>query len=139
MFPNVAVQKNLRGRDTDEADESILESVHLILNHGGRAVVHVDVRPGVRSDLVTFGVHAADGGLLGRVGAEGITPVLTVHEEGGLDIVLLEDIEEVIGEDVRALFTISTSLDGGGAWEALTSSKVKATKPGREQLSIPTP
>lgn len=61
--------------------------------------------PGVAGDLMAIGDHAADDGRVPRAGVLDLAlgAIVTDDEEGGLDLVGLEDVEELGGVDVGAV------------------------------------
>jgi hypothetical protein len=73
---------------------------HLVLAVEGGDDAQVQVRPGVGSDLVAFGVHALDhvNVLLGQVDLA-LVDVVASDEEGRLGIVGLHEVQDVGSED----------------------------------------
>ena len=71
----------------------------------GRDKLEVLVTPGVAADLMALGDHAADDGRVPRAGVLDLAfgAIVADDEEGGLNLVGLEDVEELAGVDVGAV------------------------------------
>lgn len=86
------------GNLADDVAEGHLVLDHLVLAIRGRDSAHIQVSPGVGSDVVALGIHALDdtGKLRGGVDFT-LVDVVASDEECSLSVVCLEDIEDVSG------------------------------------------
>jgi hypothetical protein len=71
---------------------------HLILTISGGDGTQVQMSPGVGCDLVTFGCHSLDGGLVACSCIDlSLVDVVASNEEGRLCVVRLEEVQDMIG------------------------------------------
>lgn len=86
---------HVAGDDSDELQEGLFDTAHLGGDLGGGLGGQCDVRPGVGGDLVARVVGTTDGCADGRVVDASI--VVSVDKEGGLDLLTVQDVKELVG------------------------------------------
>jgi hypothetical protein len=97
---------------SDDVEDGGLEGLHLGDNPIVGEGAEIGVGPGVRSNLMPLGNHAAHEGLLCGIGVDWSAPVGTVEEEGCLFTGIPEGVEEGLGVDVWAVI----EGDGNSVW-----------------------
>lgn len=101
------------GLDTEDTTESLFHSVHTVLDLGSGESCEIGVRPSVISNHHTMVVSILDTG--DHVSVVDTAIVVPVEEEGPLDLVLYEQVNELLMVDVRTVIEGERNLLGVNA------------------------
>lgn len=91
-------RSHVGGEESEDIAQSHLVLDHLVLAVNGRNGAQVQMGPSMGSNLVAFGVHPLDRGLVAGSDVDlSLINVVSRDEEGRLCVVRLEDIQDVVG------------------------------------------